>query len=125
MPLIKNPSFQPPKPVTLNANYSKLLPTLTNSIKPPKLNLKAEDLDNWVKDLESLKDDMFDIKKYDKDVDDYNQWLKKKQLQMAPGFDSGVIMKPQKVEKSSPQQTPTKSAVNELDEVFGKTSINE
>ncbi|WLF79009.1 hypothetical protein PVL30_002758 [Lodderomyces elongisporus] len=100
VPLIKNPSFQPPKPVTLNSNYSKLIPTLPNTVIPPKLKVGTDDINSWSRDIQIL------ISKYDpKDGDDgdredelrakYQDWLQAQTKKVAPGFDYN-IMTPQK-----------------------------
>ena len=121
VPLIRNPSYQPPKAVTLNLNYGKLLPTLAKSVVPPKVNISEAELRKWEKDIEAIKlrferaDNGEQIR--------YEEWVKKKQTQIAPGFDSmGGIMMPSRIEKT--EEVAKDEQVNELDVLFGKTSIS-
>lgn len=122
VPLIRNPSYQPPKAITLNLNYGKLLPTLAKSVVPPKVNLTQEELKKWEKEVESVK------QRHEQEESansvKYQEWVKKKQTQIAPGFDSmGGIMMPHRVEKQEKSAKPAEP-VNELDVLFGKTSLS-
>lgn len=120
MPLIKNPSYQPPKPITLNTNYSKLIPTLAASVQPPKLNLTELDLQNWAKEIEEMKNDRLKIANGES-VTEFQDWIKKQQIKIAPGFSFDGVMTPNKAENQSPELQDAE--VNELDKVFGKTTI--
>lgn len=93
--MYKNPAFQTPKPVTLETNYGKLLPTLSKSVIPPKLNLTREDLHQWKKDIEG-KNYGFLKSEDDHDVRVYEDWIKEKQVKLAPGFSYEGVMKPNK-----------------------------
>lgn len=122
VPLIKNPSFQPPKPVTLNTNYTKLLPSLSNTVKPPKLSLTKQDLQHWVESIEQLKpsyDNSSDINV--SLIKQYQAWLDLARLKVAPGFNSS-IMTPQKKPESN-QASEQNDDTNELDKIFGKTKL--
>lgn len=111
VPLIKNPLYQPPKAVTLNTNYNKLIPTLTKSV-PPKVNISQDQLGQWRDDIEALKK-----RAEAPDLAEYTAWIAEQQLKVAPGFDFGGVMTPSR--KSPPPE------LNELDKVFGKTSIGQ
>lgn len=128
VPLIRNPAFQPPKAITLNQNYSKLLPTLTASVVPPKINLSKDELESWIEELNRLKDDKFDESNDLVEINKFKQWVKDKQTKVAPGFDtSGGVMVParleRKVEPEIKENDDIDQKVNELDRVFGKTVI--
>ncbi|CAH2353839.1 hypothetical protein CLIB1423_12S04104 [[Candida] railenensis] len=121
VPLIRNPSYLPPKAITLNLNYGKLLPTLTKSVVPPKVNISEGELRKWEKDIEAVK---LRFEKADSaEQIRYQEWVKRKQTQIAPGFDSmGGIMMPSRVEKT--EEVTKAEEINELDALFGKTSIS-
>lgn len=93
VPLIRNPSFQPPKTVTLNANYSKLLATLPTTVIPPKMNLTKADLESWIADLHEIDSTSLDEAKSQADIAKYTDWVESKQRKVAPGFNFD-IMKP-------------------------------
>lgn len=115
MPLIKSPSYQPPKPITLNTNYEKLIPTLYKSVIPPKISLSDKDILNWLDEMNSWKEEINQSLSKD---DAFKAWLNKQQLSIAPGFDSS-IMKPAKIDHNKLDD------VNELDQLFGKAKIND
>ena len=115
MPLIKSPSYQPPKPITLNTNYEKLIPTLYKSVIPPKISLSDKDILNWLDEMNSWKEEISQSLSKD---DAFKAWLSKQQLSIAPGFDSS-IMKPAKIDHTILDD------VNELDQLFGKAKIND
>lgn len=130
VPLIKNPLYQPPRAITLNTNYNKLLPTLSTSVIPPKVNLTGQTIQEWKNDIETIKNDKFDLTRNAKIIDDFNNWVKEKQLRVAPGYDysPGRVMVPGRVEKPHAEVLDTikeLDPVNELDVVFGKTQISE
>lgn len=88
---------------------------------PPKVNISEAELRKWEKDIEAIKlrferaDNGEQIR--------YEEWVKKKQTQIAPGFDSmGGIMMPSRIEKT--EEVAKDEQVNELDVLFGKTSIS-
>ena len=119
MPLIKNPSYQPPKPITLNTNYSKLIPSLSSTSIPPKINLSEAELQQWSQEIDDLKNK---VKTEDGDVDEFENWVKSQQNKVAPGFNSFEgVMKPSKV--ASPKEVEVQPVLNELDKAFGNTSI--
>lgn len=91
MPLIRNPSFHPPKTVTLNINYSKLLATLPTSVVPPKMNLSKMDLESWIGDLHEIELASLDRKNSQADIEKYSEWLKKQQRKVAPGFNFDIM----------------------------------
>jgi len=121
VPLIKNPSYQPPKPITLNTNYNKLLPTLSSSVIPPKLNLSESDLENWTKEIEEMKTNRSELNASE-DIQGFKDWIKLQQLKIAPGFSFEGIMTPNKAEIQE-KGTKQGAEINELDKVFGKTTI--
>lgn len=121
VPLIKNPSYQPPKPITLNTNYNKLLPTLSSSVIPPKLNLTESELQNWTKEIEEMKTKISELNTSE-DIQSFKDWTKLQQLKIAPGFSFEGIMTPYKAEIQE-KDTKQEAEINELDEVFGKTTI--
>ncbi|ODV68536.1 hypothetical protein HYPBUDRAFT_105019, partial [Hyphopichia burtonii NRRL Y-1933] len=107
VPLIKNPLYQPPKPVTLNTNFNKLIPTL-NSVRPPKIKLTTEELTNWLASIEKMKSTSDSA-----EVTKYQDWINQQQRKFAPGFDFENVLVP----TTKPQDK------NELDELFGNVSI--
>jgi hypothetical protein len=129
VPLVKSPSYQPPKPVTLNTNYEKLIPQLYKSVVPPKFNLTQQDITNWFEEVNLWKARV-SIDKSDEDISNFNLWLQKQQLSIAPGYHSvDGIMTPHKVEKvESPTQEQGQTMLpqmNELDRVFGNTTLED
>lgn len=127
VPLIKCPAFQPPKPITLNTNYEKLIPTLYKSVVPPKISLSDQDIVNWLDDMNGWKEKL--NRSLDKNAE-FDTWLQKQQLSIAPGFDSS-IMKPM-VKKSDKEVNEKNEGVNEksdkineLDQLFGETKIDD
>lgn len=91
MPLIKNPSFQPPKPVTLNANYAKALAALPGSVLPPKVNVTEEDMKKWTAELEVLREKYFGKEATEREIAVYENWLTQLQRKIAPGFNFEVM----------------------------------
>ncbi|RLV95540.1 hypothetical protein JA1_000957 [Spathaspora sp. JA1] len=121
IPLIKNPSYQPPKAITLNTNYNKLIPSLANTVVPPKLNISTTEVNAWLKEIHSLESKLNDDITNDKNVQQYQEWIHQQTIKVAPGFEYATIMQPHKVEP--PPQEEKKfddDPVNELDKVFGK-----
>lgn len=119
VPLVRNPQYHPPKAVTLNLNYNKMLPTLAKSVVPPKVTLTREDLTNWRQQTEQHRA-TFDVAKNDEAVARFEEWLIQKRRQVAPGFDAdGGVMTPKKERVGEPRH----EEINELDKVFGRTSI--
>lgn len=90
MPLIRNPSFQPPKAITLNSNYAKLLATLPSTVMPPKMTLTRENLEAWIADLERVRADIGGKS----EVEQYEQWQATLLRKAAPGFSVDNIMTP-------------------------------
>lgn len=86
MPLIRNPAFQPPKSVSLNTNYAKLLATLPGSVIPPKVALQKHDLEAWIAELDLLRQANLDPDWRLEQSELYHQWLKDLQRKVAPGF---------------------------------------
>lgn len=91
VPLIRNPQFQPPKTVTLNANYSKLLATLPTTVVPPQMNLSKPDLENWIAKLEEIELTFLDLESSKEDIDKYTEWVKSQQRKVAPGFNFDIM----------------------------------
>ncbi|KAI5958827.1 hypothetical protein KGF57_002261 [Candida theae] len=91
VPLIKNPSYQPPKAISLRANYSKLLPTLSQTVIPPNLNISKEDIDKWINDLDQLKNKIANESGTDDSVKSYESWIKEQTTKVAPGFDYNIL----------------------------------
>ncbi|ABN64441.2 hypothetical protein PICST_29837 [Scheffersomyces stipitis CBS 6054] len=120
VPLINNPAFQPPKAITLNANYDVLIPTLSNTVVPPKINLADEEIQAWLRDIKSTEFQIQNAIENDEDVKKYKQWIKTQQIKVAPGFSFDGVMQPHKQEV---KVSKNEEEVNELDKVFGKTSI--
>lgn len=126
MPLLKNPAFQPPKPVSLNTNYAKLIPNLPNSVVPPKLNITEADVESWGKEIEDFKKDHFDTEAEKAAVKKYQDWLKSVQRKVAPGF-SNQIMTPTSAgnQKEKQDKDDKKSETGELKAEPDKSGINE
>ncbi|CAL1183001.1 unnamed protein product [Candida parapsilosis] len=80
VPLIKNPSYQPPKAVSLRTNYSKLLPALPRTVAPPNLNITKEDIDKWSRELNQFKDRIGNDRQSDTFVTSYEKWIKEQIL---------------------------------------------
>lgn len=133
VPLIKNPLFQPPKPVTLNANYNKLIPTLSNTVIPPRLNMEIDDLKHWQQDL-SLQIQLFDLKSDSNiaDINSFNEWVSAKKTKVAPGFDSVIhpvtVKSPVSLNKNTKNDIndndDNTETINELQNVFAKANLN-
>ncbi|KAI5962211.1 uncharacterized protein KGF55_003287 [Candida pseudojiufengensis] len=92
VPLIKNPSYQPPKAITLNTNFNKLLPTLSNTVVPPQLKITDDDINEWVKELNEFKKNLVTDSKNGTDL---KKWINEESNKVAPGF-SYDILKPTK-----------------------------
>ncbi|KAM9926660.1 hypothetical protein OXX59_003047 [Metschnikowia pulcherrima] len=99
VPLIRNPAFQPPRPITLNADYGKLLSTLPMSVVPPKAAISRDELDAWKRDLEKVEKDGLNPEKREEEIKVYKDWLSGVQRKVAPGF-SFDVMTPRKTGKS-------------------------
>lgn len=87
MALIRNPVFQPPKPVTLSTNYAKLLATLSDAALPPSLKMLMYELRLWKDELGRMKESVGDHLCLQK----YTEWLQGQQRRVAPGFDFDVM----------------------------------
>ncbi|EGW34160.1 uncharacterized protein SPAPADRAFT_59579 [Spathaspora passalidarum NRRL Y-27907] len=126
IPLIKNPSYQPPKPITLNTNYNKLIPSLSNTVIPPKLNVGETEINAWLKEICAIESRLNDNITNDKNVHQFQEWSHQQTIKVAPGFEYATVMQPHKVGTPTPakeeqQETPIDDNVNELDKVFGKS----
>ncbi|CAK9437268.1 uncharacterized protein LODBEIA_P16460 [Lodderomyces beijingensis] len=88
VPLIKNPSYQQPKAITLNANYNKLLPTLSATAIPPKLKINGDELNSW---SEKLTSEIVKIETEAEKSQVYEAWIKEQTTKVAPGFDFNVM----------------------------------
>ncbi|OBA17971.1 hypothetical protein METBIDRAFT_226333 [Metschnikowia bicuspidata var. bicuspidata NRRL YB-4993] len=91
VPLIRNPAFQPPRPITLNTDYAKLLATIPGSVMPPKAAISREELQAWTTDLEAVERNDLNMEARDKDIAVYKEWLVKVQRKVAPGFDYEIM----------------------------------
>ncbi|CCG23261.1 Mvb12 ESCRT-I complex subunit [Candida orthopsilosis Co 90-125] len=91
VPLIKNPSYQPPKAISLRTNYSKLLPTLSHTVVPPNLNITKEDIDKWSNEIDEYKTMIANEQKTDSSVVNYEKWIKEQSTKVAPGFDYDIL----------------------------------
>lgn len=91
MPLIKNPAYIPPKPVSLNDNYDMLLPKLNKSI-PPKIGLGQADIDAWLETMNQWREK---VKVTNDDL--FVNWINDQKQKIAPGLDS--VITPKKLEK--------------------------
>lgn len=87
MPLIRNPAYQPPRAVTLNTNYGKLLANLPGSALPPPPKVQPQELEDWKRDLEQLRDRAQNSDAASK----YAEWLALQQRKVAPGFTFDVM----------------------------------
>ncbi|KAI3405911.2 hypothetical protein KGF56_001130 [Candida oxycetoniae] len=96
-PLIKNPLYQPPKAITLNVSYNKLIPTLSSTVVPPKLKMTKEDVNSWCTELEQ---EIEKNKSFNLQAEAYTSWLKEQSTKVAPGFEY-TIMTPSKVKSTS------------------------
>ncbi|RCK62748.1 hypothetical protein Cantr_09227 [Candida viswanathii] len=142
VPLIRNPIYQPPKPVTLNTNYSKLIPTLSSTVVPPKLNISQDEITSWLDEIRTLRDKVKKEQAENEKSDKYKTWVRDQTTKVAPGFNYSV-MQPHKpivhLEKSlkidnddegqrddddnDDDDNDKDYAVNELDKLFGKTTL--
>ncbi|KAK6459984.1 hypothetical protein DFJ63DRAFT_257104 [Scheffersomyces coipomensis] len=129
VPLIKNPSYQTPKSITLKTNYGKLIPTLSNTVIPPNINITDADIQKWVDELESIKSKIVSNPESEK----FKEWISLQKIKVAPGFESFEgVMQPRKNVSStvtSPIQQNSEliddkkdgeQEVNEIDKLFGK-----
>ncbi|CAN3372032.1 hypothetical protein DIRU0_B08350 [Diutina rugosa] len=121
IPLLKNPAFQPPKPVTLNHNYHKLLPNLQQSV-PPKINVDAQELERWQAHIDSLQSKVAGLGKQSAEAQQFTKWLSDSQRKVAPGFmfGGGVMQPSRRVEK----QEPEAESINEIDRMFSSTKLS-
>lgn len=126
--MIKNPLFQPPKPVTLNANYSKLIPTLSSTVKPPKLSMSLDDLNKWCDDIK-LQKPIFDptSEENQSDINVFKDWVSKTKTQVAPGFDSVIQPMAAKspISDSDNSKEVTSQTVNNLENILANTNLND
>ncbi|KAI5954514.1 hypothetical protein KGF54_002289 [Candida jiufengensis] len=95
VPLIKNPSYQPPKAITLNTNYNKLLPSLSSTVIPPQLKVSEDDINNWINELNEFKRKLNANNDETNDTYEYKNWINEQSNKVAPGF-SYDILKPKK-----------------------------
>lgn len=143
--MIKNPSYQPPKAITLKHNYNKLIPTLSNSVIPPKINLTENDIKSWIESIEQQRSSISNTEKDNNDVMNYKNWTTLQQRKVAPGFNFESIMTPSSNiipiiaqndsvsggdrdsdntnDKSNDNINDNEDTSNELDKLFGKVSI--
>jgi len=94
---------------------------------PPKINLTQQDITNWFDDINLWKTKV-SIDKSDDDISNFNLWLQRQQLSVAPGYHSvDGIMTPHKAERvESPTQGQSMlPQMNELDRVFGNTTLED
>lgn len=121
VPLIKNPKFQPPRPITLDTNYAKLIPSLPHTVYPPKLNMTAEDIDKWIGELE-----MFYQARLDRNVLDgkrlvFYDWLALVKRKVAPGYSFDVMTpvtrETQEKQPAEPEVEKEKSVRSELSDL--------
>ncbi|KAK6205094.1 uncharacterized protein RJT21DRAFT_13048 [Scheffersomyces amazonensis] len=118
VPLIKNPSYQPPRPITLKTNYGKLIPTLSNTVIPPNINISQADIDKWLNELEDIKSRITKNVETEK----FKEWTNLQKKTVAPGFDTFEgVMKPQ----HKPTVEPTTSTLDESHESNPNVNNNE
>lgn len=129
VPLIRNPIYQPPKPVTLNTNYNKLIPTLSSTVVPPKLNVSHDEITDWLEEIRSLRDKVKKEQAENDKSEKYKKWVHDQSTKVAPGFNY-TVMKPHKQERNLQKEDNDydndKSkdySINELDKLFGKTIL--
>lgn len=100
VPLIKNPSYQPPKPISLNTNYEKFLGNARVFAVPPEPCITHSDVEKWIN--ESRKEiDVLKSHKSDKRIEDFQSWIHQQKNKVAPGFSFDEIMRPHKVDTNS------------------------
>lgn len=134
VPLIINPSLRPPQAVTLPFNYNRLPREAQQSA------VKSQTLDQIQSDSQNFINTITD--RDTQRTNAYNQWIEKvrsneieEKRRIAPGYldSSHKILQPtRRTETTSPQspQSATSNSNNsnsnesELDQVFGKVSIN-
>lgn len=150
--MIRNPIYQPPKPVTLNTNYNKLIPTLSNTVIPPKLNIAQDEITSWLEEIRSLRDKVKKEQSENEKSEKYKTWVHDQTTKVAPGFNY-TVMQPHKpivhqditlilnnndndndddddnddndYDDSDEEINgkPKDYEVNELDKLFGKTTL--
>lgn len=138
--LARNPACQFPRPITLETNYAKLLPSLNSTVVPPKMKLSKVDLEGWIKETTELKEKRLQVLN-GSDQSKFQRWLRDQQKKVAPGytFDSSIMLpnKPptntkdaslqrhssQGEQREASEAFQDKREVNELDEIFGRTTI--
>ncbi|KAG7664306.1 uncharacterized protein J8A68_002164 [[Candida] subhashii] len=110
----------------------------TDRLVPPKLNITQVEIDAWIREIQAIEKRLKDAVENDKDIEKYNEWIHGQSIKVAPGFDYGV-MQPHRAEplvpeiendslvetneKQQHQHKDVDDDVNELDRIFGKTTI--
>ncbi|RLV87054.1 hypothetical protein JA9_001145 [Meyerozyma sp. JA9] len=124
VPLVKNPAFQTPKPVTLNANYNKLIPTLFSTVKPPKLNVGLQDINKWKQDVDNLSQRL-EMENDGTEIAKFESWVHQQATKVAPGLaETPLVMQPRVASPPKPKPDTSSSQINELDQVFGATHLH-
>ncbi|CAX40036.1 hypothetical protein CD36_30160 [Candida dubliniensis CD36] len=146
IPLIKNPTFQPPRPITLSNNYNKLIPTLSTTVIPPKLNISDTEIDSWLNEIRSLRQQIINKQinsnshshsnHNNGQSDKYEKWIREQSNKIAPGFNY-TVMQPQKPIRIQDRKLISKEEVeaeeaaeevesdNDNDNEFGYDEMNE
>lgn len=83
--------------------------------------MTEDDLRRWSTEIENTKSARSELLN-DTDIKQFENWIKRQQLKIAPGFSFDSVMKPSKAEIQDDDSTHD-TEVNELDKVFGKTTI--
>ena len=117
VPLIKNPAFQPPRPITLSNNYNKLIPTLSSTVVPPKLNISDTEIDSWLNEIRSLREQIKNKQTNDnnRQCTKYENWIREQSNKIAPGFNY-TVMQPQKSMRNQERKLTTKKEEEEQEE---------
>ena len=106
---------------------------------PPKIKLSKNDLEGWIKETTEIKEKRLQVLS-ESDQNKFQHWIRDQQTKVAPGytFDSSVMVpsKPTNVKDTSTERRhsqreehePSKGLteereLNELDEIFGRTTI--
>lgn len=89
---------------------------------PPKLNLKDDDVRNWITSIEELRTKL-DPKREQPDREAFELWCGLQQRKFAPGFKVDEIMTPSQRKSEKPVEEQTESD-NDLDKLFGKVSLS-
>lgn len=121
---MKNPYFKPPRPVTLDPSYGKLIPNLTETCLPPRISVSKSEILDWISKTQSLGQSLIIN---NESTIAFTNWVHSSQQKVAPGFDVAVgVMKPAKRTLDSAKiiENHTQDAVGDINHELNKINMN-